>query len=496
MVPASDNIGLLLPGAEAAAVAAGAGFLDGDHRSLNGGVAFQSWLSGGSFTDFDASRLSVDADNDNGSLPDCSKLDCLSDDSVRKSLADQSDDDASVKDSSNHSLKGSINDSLDRSIFDTVSSKQKSDLNQSFVSQQLDERSTSESDLNDVAVYDFKSATLRSKDDLSAEQARREWGLPVGGGGAGRGLPSHWFSDGRGLRRSGGGGGVELKNSLEEMVRANYQHRLNQTLVPSESPSINEDSVAFTLIYCSVFLVTLLYIVFKVTLRWKRQRDIEMSATATAGGYDGTNIPLNHTATSLCNHAACQRSHTPGGGGGRRSSARDAILPYSGLGAIWIPEIVSLHNNSGGVASNSCSFTTMQPAAAAVHHTGVCNNSCDNCRRLTVPPPSYTKLFLDDCPPEYNDDIVVKGSAIAAAAVVSPVAADEGSSNGVTSSLPPAPPLTGATESASEIDDFKAAAVTQSNSRIPEQTDSNNSLIQFDCDSKPNNPSAPSSSST
>merc|ERR1719167_769395 len=197
MVPASDNIGLLLPGAEAAgAEAAGAGFLDGDHRPLNGG-AFQSWLSGGSFTDFDTSRLSVDADNDNGengSLPDCSKLDCLSDDSVRKSLADQSDDDASVKDSLNHSFKGSINGSLDRSIFDTVSSKQKSDLNQSFVSQQLDERSTAEGDLNDAAVYDFRSATLRSKDDLSAEEARREWGLPVGGGGggaggAGRGLP-------------------------------------------------------------------------------------------------------------------------------------------------------------------------------------------------------------------------------------------------------------------------------------------------------------------
>merc|ERR1711872_704223 len=75
----------------------------------------------------------------------------------------------------------------------------------------------------------------------------------------------------------------------------------------------------------------------------------------------------------------------------------------SGLGAIWIPEIVSLHNAS----SASCSGpSTLSPGA--VHNTGQCNNGCDNCQRLTVPPPSYTKLFLEDCPPDYSDEIVLK----------------------------------------------------------------------------------------
>merc|ERR1711872_356575 len=31
-----------------------------------------------------------------------------------------------------------------------------------------------------------------------------------------------------------------------------------------------------------------------------------------------------------------------------------------------------------------------------------------NCQQLTVPPPSYTKLFLEDCPPDYSDEIVLK----------------------------------------------------------------------------------------
>merc|ERR1719309_997397 len=174
---------------------------------------------------------------------------------------------------------------------------------------------------------------------------------------------------------------LELKNSLEQMIRSNYQHRINQTSASSQEIALSGDSIAFTLIYASLFLVTLVYIIFKVTLRWRRQRQLDAE---NLSGYGGNSLPLSHTGNSMCSHAACQRSR---------------ILPYSGLGAIWIPEIVNLHTSIVEPAQQ-----LQQP----VHNTSLCNNSCDSCRSLTVPPPSYTKLFLEDCPPEYNDDLVLK----------------------------------------------------------------------------------------
>merc|ERR1711872_319639 len=272
------------------------------------------------------------------------------------------------------------------------------DVDQSILNRSLNE----ETDLEDsfpstdpsVADEDDLNGSVVSGKNKSTGQAGGEWGLA--GYQANTGY-NRWLADG-----SGPGLRPDLKNSLEEMVRANYQHRFNQTMAPLENKTINGDSVAFTLIYCSVFFVTLLYIIFKVTLRWRRQRDIERSGAA---GYDGTNIPLNHAATSLCSHAVCQRSHTSSTPSGQLAARarRDAILPYSGLGAIWIPEIVSLHNASSASYSGPSTLST-----GAVHNTGQCNNGCDNCQRLTVPPPSYTKLFLEDCPPDYSDEIVLK----------------------------------------------------------------------------------------
>jgi len=186
---------------------------------------------------------------------------------------------------------------------------------------------------------------------------------------------------------------LELKNSLEQMIRSNYQHRINQTSASSQEIALSSDSIAFTLIYCSVFLVTLVYIIFKVTLRWRRQRQIDAE---NLSGYGGNSLPLSHTGNSMCSHAACQRSR---------------ILPYSGLGAIWIPEIVNLHTSIVEPAQQ-----LQQP----VHNTSLCNNSCDSCRSLTVPPPSYTKLFLEDCPPEYNDDLVLKSEIAESSIAVKP----------------------------------------------------------------------------
>jgi len=175
---------------------------------------------------------------------------------------------------------------------------------------------------------------------------------------------------------------LELKNSLEQMIRSNYQHRINQTSASTQEIALSSDSIAFTLIYCSVFLVTLVYIMFKVTLRWRRQQRVDAESLSR---YGGNSLSLSHTGNSLCSHAACQRSR---------------ILPYSGLGAIWIPEIVNLHT--------SLVEPVQQQQQQPVHNTSLCNNSCDSCRSLTVPPPSYTKLFLEDCPPSYTDDLVLK----------------------------------------------------------------------------------------
>ena len=43
--------------------------------------------------------------------------------------------------------------------------------------------------------------------------------------------------------------------------------------------------------------------------------------------------------------------------------------------------------------------------AGPLHNTISCNNSCENCQKLSLPPPSYTKLFLDETPPSYTDAV-------------------------------------------------------------------------------------------
>ena len=52
------------------------------------------------------------------------------------------------------------------------------------------------------------------------------------------------------------------------------------------------------------------------------------------------------------------------------------------------------------------------PAVQPVHNTAVCRGRCDACRALQQPPPSYTKLFLDDQPPAYADSIVIKSESV------------------------------------------------------------------------------------
>jgi len=148
-------------------------------------------------------------------------------------------------------------------------------------------------------------------------------------------------------------------------------------MLTTEKPvSLSSDSLAFTLVYCSVFTVTILYIGYKLSKRWRKDR-----LRQEHGGEE-----MNSSAESpvrRCNHAVCQQAHE-----------RNGILPYSGLGAMWIPEMRTVEGPGGG--------------GLAVHHSGHCNNSCENCIKLSQPPPSYAKLFLDENPPTYSDALTME----------------------------------------------------------------------------------------
>ena len=42
------------------------------------------------------------------------------------------------------------------------------------------------------------------------------------------------------------------------------------------------------------------------------------------------------------------------------------------------------------------------------HSTAACRGRCAACRSLAQPPPSYSKLFEEEAPPQYNDSLVIK----------------------------------------------------------------------------------------
>jgi len=134
---------------------------------------------------------------------------------------------------------------------------------------------------------------------------------------------------------------------------------------------LSGDSLAFTLVYVSVFTLTLLYVGVRLARRWRKKQRIVQHATLSNISTDES---LSSSQPSLppCGHPQCARAI--------RSTT---LLPYT-----WLPAV--------------------QP----VHNTAVCRGRCDACRALQQPPPSYTKLFLDDQPPAYADSIVIKSESI------------------------------------------------------------------------------------
>ena len=165
--------------------------------------------------------------------------------------------------------------------------------------------------------------------------------------------------------------------SLDEMMS---QTNVNSPNSDSSSSGVysglSGDSLAFTLVYVSVFTLTLVYVGVRLVRRWRTKQQLSAAAAAAAAALSPEEREERGPGPVLppCGHAQC---------------ARAALLPYTGLAQAWIPEM-------------------LLQGPPPTHNTAVCRGRCQACRDLARPPPSYTKLFLEDQPPAYHDSIVLK----------------------------------------------------------------------------------------
>ena len=146
--------------------------------------------------------------------------------------------------------------------------------------------------------------------------------------------------------------------------------------------------------YVSVFTLTLVYVGVRLVRRWRTKQQL----TAAAAAASGESVSLFCDDVELGGDSLLIAEERGGGGGsvpvlppcGHAQCARAALLPYTGLAAAaWIPEL-------------------LLQGPQQTHNTAVCRGRCQACRDLARPPPSYTKLFLEDQPPAYHDSIVLK----------------------------------------------------------------------------------------
>ena len=54
--------------------------------------------------------------------------------------------------------------------------------------------------------------------------------------------------------------------------------------------TLNSDSLAFTLVYCSVFTITIVYIGYKLSKKWRRQSTQAAAAGAISAASSGMEI--------------------------------------------------------------------------------------------------------------------------------------------------------------------------------------------------------------
>jgi len=147
---------------------------------------------------------------------------------------------------------------------------------------------------------------------------------------------------------------------------------------------LSGDSLAFTLVYVSVFTLTLLYVGVRLARRWrKKQRSVQH---ATLSNITTDESSGSQPSLPPCGHPQCARV-----------VRTTTLLPYT-----WMPAVQPIHN------------------------TAVCRGRCDSCRQLQQPPPSYTKLFLDDQPPAYTDSIVIKNETVENRELSTEIASENG----------------------------------------------------------------------
>jgi len=147
---------------------------------------------------------------------------------------------------------------------------------------------------------------------------------------------------------------------------------------------LSGDSLAFTLVYVSVFTLTLLYVGVRLARRWrKKQRSVQHTTLSNITTDDSSG---SQPSLPPCGHPQCERV-----------VRTTTLLPYT-----WMPAVQPIHN------------------------TAVCRGRCDSCRQLQQPPPSYTKLFLDDQPPAYTDSIVIKNETVENRELSTEIASENG----------------------------------------------------------------------
>ena len=137
---------------------------------------------------------------------------------------------------------------------------------------------------------------------------------------------------------------------------------------------MSNDSLTFFLVYCSIFTLTILYIGVKLSKNWRKRRLLLETLAEEDPPVQGR-----------CNHAIC-----------RQAQEVNHLLPYTRFGAMLLPGLMNIE--------------TGRPVSVAgpLHNTISCNDSCENCQKLSLPPPSYTKLFLDETPPSYTDAVTME----------------------------------------------------------------------------------------
>ena len=136
---------------------------------------------------------------------------------------------------------------------------------------------------------------------------------------------------------------------------------------------MSNDSVIFFLVYCSIFTLTILYIGVKLSKNWRKRRLLLETLAEEDPPVQGR-----------CNHAIC-----------RQAQEVNHLLPYTSFGAMLLPGLMDIETGRP------------RSITGPLHNTISCNNSCENCQKLSQPPPSYTKLFLDETPPSYTDAVTM-----------------------------------------------------------------------------------------